>query len=43
MEGSAGRVPLQMTMGVYAGKEGLEAKLACVRAVKLPEPSATAV
>jgi hypothetical protein len=23
-------------MGVYAGKEGLEAKLACVRAVKLP-------
>jgi hypothetical protein len=25
-----------MTMGVYAGKEGLEAKLACVGAVRLP-------
>jgi len=30
--------PLAMTMGVYAGKEGLEAKLACVKAVKLPLP-----
>jgi integrase len=32
-------MPLGMTMGVYAGKEGLEAKAACVRAVKLPSPS----
>jgi integrase len=29
-------MPLEMTMGVYAGKEGMEAKAACVRAVKLP-------
>jgi integrase len=35
--GHAGsEMPLQMTMGVYAGKEGLEAKVACVRAVNLP-------
>jgi hypothetical protein len=33
---SKGEGPLAMTMGVYAGKEGLEAKAACVRAVKLP-------
>jgi hypothetical protein len=32
------KLPLEMTMGVYAGKEGLEATLACVRAVKLPLP-----
>jgi hypothetical protein len=29
-------MPLEMTMGVYAGKAGMEAKAACVRAVKLP-------
>jgi integrase len=35
--GHAGsEMPLAMTMGVYAGKEGLEAKLACVKAVRLP-------
>jgi hypothetical protein len=35
--GHAGsEMPLQMTMGVYAGREGLAAKLACVDAVKLP-------
>jgi hypothetical protein len=28
--------PLAMTMGVYAGKEGLEALRACVESVKLP-------
>ncbi len=33
---SKGDGPLAMTMGVYAGREGLEAKAACVRAVKLP-------
>jgi hypothetical protein len=31
-----------MTMGIYAGREGLEAKEACVRAVKLPLPQAGA-
>jgi integrase len=36
--GHAGsKLPLEMTMGVYAGKEGLEAKAACVGAVKLPQ------
>ena len=35
--GHAGsEMPLAMTMGVYAGKEGLEAKAACIRAAKLP-------
>jgi integrase len=29
-------MPLPMTMGLYAGREGLEAKAACVRAVRLP-------
>jgi integrase len=35
--GHAGsKLPLEMTMGVYAGREGLEAKAVCVRAVRLP-------
>jgi integrase len=40
--GHAGsEMPLPMTMGVYAGKEGLEAKAACVRAVRLPNLSSS--
>jgi hypothetical protein len=35
--GHAGsKLSLEMTMSTYAGREGLEAKLACVRAVRLP-------
>jgi hypothetical protein len=33
---SKGDGPLAMTMGVYAGREWLEGKAACIRAVKLP-------
>ncbi len=33
---SAPDAELQMTMGVYAGKQSMEAKVACVKAVRLP-------
>ncbi len=33
---SAPDAELQMTMGVYAGKQTMEAKVACVKAVRLP-------
>jgi hypothetical protein len=33
-----GEVGLEMTMSRYARDETLEAKAACVRAVKLPSP-----
>ena len=32
-------LPLAMTMGRYAGDDSMEAKAACVRAVRLPAPS----